>query len=107
MENKSIMENSNLWDGTHDSAHPHKNAAGNDNQWQHEDSYEDDAPDYLADSSDFGLEPDERYASEDDPDDEYEEGDDDDEELEDWGHTDPSDTPMPDPMDPSGPGSAV
>lgn len=44
----------------------------------------------------------------DDPDEEEEE-DEDDDYIGDWGHTDPAEgnSPFPDPMDPSGPGSAV
>lgn len=46
-----------------------------------------------------------------DPDDEDEddEDDDEDEDRKDWGHIDPAEgnSPIPDPMDPSGPGSAV
>jgi len=60
----------------------------------------------------FGTDPGERayfasVARHDDPDDE--DAEESEEELTDWGATDPLDQPgnLPDPMDPSGPGSAV
>ena len=47
------------------------------------------------------------YATGDDPDEENTDDEENEADAADWGNTDPLSTPLPDPMDPSGPGSAV